>query len=83
MIVKEIIDYDSQFEPLKQYLFNQAKVEDYIVCIADAIPDPVIKNLEVLTKDPEYCLTPNNLPSVFMQAKCPDQEEAKKFFKNF
>jgi hypothetical protein len=79
MIVKDIVFQDAQFESLRGYLFNEAKVEDYIICVADVIPESVVKNLEVLTKDPEYCLTPDNLPSAFMQKKCPDQDEAKKF----
>ena len=77
-IIRDMIQEDEDFGKLRDHM-NMAALQDYLTCIANAMPDIALSELEREIADPEYCAPPDSLPAANMREKCEDMEEVEKF----
>lgn len=81
-VIKEIIDTEQQFIPIKPFLNSISKIQDFCDCLVDNLDPNKIKNLDFDIRDPDYCPDPVNSPANYLQNKCNNEEQVKRFLIN-
>lgn len=81
-VIKEIIDTEQGFAPIRPFLNSVSKVQDFCDCLVDNLDPNKIKNLDFTVRDPDYCPSPENNPANYLKNKCDNEEQVKRFLIN-